>query len=431
MKNLYNKIKKSSSKLIQSVFSNFAREATTSISQLLLTPLYISRFGATDYAIWLLLSAYTAFVVLSDFGLSTAVIVNLRKTGLYFDLRNIRLWQQFIRITFSIGALFGVLILGAVFRFFTGEGQLHHGLLFYLITSILFIVLAFQILQQHIFLYRMQIVDSYSKGMQFLFYIRICEVSVSALALYLHAGFIELLIINITVRAITLAVAKRNFSHTKNLERNSKDEVKQCDVREILKPAIGNGFIALSVVLGIHGSFVLAASWMNPTSLIALSLTRMLVAPIRLIAGALAQGSLPYLIALVTESDARKSIQFFSKYLIGAMFLISASTALVLFSSQWLWNFLAKGTIDYSFNLLIFFIASVILDALCIFRLQLPTARNQSLVLGSCYLMTSALSLILQLQLSATLNVLAVPVGIISADIFFLILSLAFVRRSK
>ena len=90
-------------KLLLSISSNFSREVTTNLGQLLLTPLYISRFGATDYAIWLMLSAYSSFVVLSDFGLSTAVIVKMKRN---VAALNLNLWRQFMKFTFILAFFF-------------------------------------------------------------------------------------------------------------------------------------------------------------------------------------------------------------------------------------------------------------------------------------------------------------------------------------
>ena len=414
-------------KLLLSISSNFSREVTTSLGQLLLTPLYISRFGATDYAIWLLLTAYSSFVVLADFGLSTAVIVKMKRN---IAALNLNLWHQFMKFTFILALCISCLVFVLVYEYFRRIGHQFHNFEFYSIITLLFIILSFQTLRQHNYLYQMQMLDAYDKGMRTLFLVRICEISTIALALSFKADIFKVLITNIVLRELFFILTK---STEIRLKRLSKLEISSEDgaIRLLIKPAMGNGFIALSVILGIHGSFALAATWLDSKSLIALGLSRMLVSPVRLIAGSLLQGSLPHFIALESETTRPPSSRFFSKYLIVSILLIFSSAVCVILASNLIWGFLARNSVPFSRELVLWLMVSVIADALCVIRMQLPTARNQNFRLGSLYFFATVSSLFLQVLLSERLNLLAVPIAILVTDLFFLIITLLFIRRFK
>ena len=417
--------------ILGSIFSNFSREAATSIGQLALTPLYISRFGTNDYAVWLLLMAYTSFVVLSDFGLSTAVIVKLQSVDQIVDVSKIKIWGHYKKFTFALALGISTLVLCVTgLNFDMNEGsKLNHRS--YLFLTILFIFLAFQTLRQHNYLYRMQLLKIYNKGMQNLFYTRVLEILVLALGLYYKFTMIQLLILNIAIRELLLYLSLKSMTSRLSTLTQVKGEIFQASLAQVVRPATGNGLFSMSVVLGIHGSFALASTWLSATSLVILSLTRMLVSPIRILSGSLLQGSLPHFIRLETDTESRVTSNYFIKFIMVSAALIFCSALAILATSKLIWSFLSDESLNFSGTLVCLFMLSVAMDSVCAFRLQLPTIRNQSLRFGSIFFASTILSLMLQVFFSNQFDLLAVPLSIIVADIIFLVCSLLLGRATK
>lgn len=424
------KVSTLSRNIFRSVVSNFSRESTTSLGQLLLVPLYISVFSTNDYGIWLLLTSYSSFVVLADFGLSTAVIVKMHKNPPWDNPVNKQLWNEYKRVTrtISIFICFGVLML-ALYYYWT-YGHDFHGWGFFLIITIFFLALSLQTLQQHNILYQYQLRDSYNQGMKVLFKLRIMELLTTYCALLLRFNMIALLMLIISLRQIFILVQKKVNHFAQSSSEIFSGENNQGALKDVWKPAIGNGLLSLSVVLGIHGSFAVAAAWASPTSLVTLGLARMLVSPIRLVSGSLAQGSLPHLIGLNENSvTGKKPSNFQLQYSMGYLTIIIVTALVVFTSSKFIWAFLSRGSSDFSNTLIWLFMASVVLDAICLMRFQLPMSQNRSLKLGVLYLTATVVSLIAQPVLANFSHLNAVPISILIGDSIFLVISLILRRE--
>jgi hypothetical protein len=424
------KISMLSRNIFKSVVSNFSRESVTSLGQLLLVPLYISVFTSNDYGIWLLLTSYSSFVVLADFGLSTAVIVKMHKNPPWDSPVNKRLWNEYKLVTRTIAIIICIVVLILVLYYFWTYGHEFHGWGFYLIVTSCFLTLSLQTLQQHNILYQYQLRNSYNQGMKVLFRLRIMELLVTYCALLLKLNIITLLILITSLRQILILVQKKFDFFAKISTQVSYGEHNQSVLKDVWKPAIGNGLLSLSVVLGIHGSFVVAATWASPTSLVTLGLARMLVSPIRLVSGSLAQGSLPHLIGVHENSViAKKPSNFQLRYSLGYLTVILVTALVVFTTSKFVWAFLSRGSSDFSNSLIWLYMACVVLDAICLMRFQLPMSQNRSLKLGILYLTATCISLIAQPVLANYSQLNAVPISILIGDSLFLAISL--IQRSK
>ena len=418
--------------IIHSVASNFAREVATSLGQILLVPLYISVFSSNDYGIWLLLTSYTSFVVLADFGLSTAIIVKIQenKSG-EIHVKNI-LWSEFKSVTRKIALFICLLVITIVFYYFKSYGHKYHELSFYLFLTFCFLTLSLQTLEQHFILYQYQILDKYDKGMKILFKFRVVEIVITYLALLMEFKMLFILILISLVRQVFIFIEKRkNFNETFLAEDHSSGNVSNL-LKEIWKPAVGNGLISVSILLGIHGTFAVAGFWADSSSLVSIALARMLVSPIRLVSASLAAGSLPHLIKLDKEAEAVRRIANFNfRFALGYLSVVSFIALGVYSSSKLIWTFLSKGISDFPSTLVLLFVVSVALDAICLLRIQFPMAQNSTFRLGVIYLATTCFSLMFQPLLSEYFRLNSVPISNIVADALFLVITLALRRIFK
>jgi hypothetical protein len=268
--------------------------------------------------------------------------------------------------------------------------------------------------------------------MKVLFRLRIIELLVTYLALLVKLNIITLLILITSSRQILILIQKKFDHFAKKSNEASASDHYQGVLKDVWKPAFGNGLLSLSIVFGIHGSFAVAATWANPTSLVTLGLARMLVSPIRLVSGSLAQGSLPHLIGLHQNSViGKKPFNFQLRYSLGYITTITVTALVVLTSSKFVWAFLSRGSSDFSSTLIWLYMASVVLDAICLMRFQLPMSQNRSLKLGVLYLTATGISLIVQPVLANYSQLNAVPISILIGDSIFLIISLILRREFR
>jgi O-antigen/teichoic acid export membrane protein len=408
-----------------STLSNLSRESATSLSQLLLVPMFISVFSSHDYGIWLLLSSYSSFVVLADFGLSTAVIVKIDCNPPWNSKSNNYLWVKYKRITSRIGIFICSLVLITDLLFFRTSDFAFHGVGFYLVITLCFLIISLQTLQQHNILYQHQLKNSYNQGMKILFRFRILEFLVTYIGLLLRFNMLNLALLITCFRQVLILIQNRFDFLVENSFEISSSDLSQNVLKDLWKPALGNGLLSFSVILGIQGTFVVAGTWASPTSLVTLGLARMLVSPIRIVSGSLFQGSLPHLIKIHSKQNSEKFPKNFQlRYNLGYLVTILVTVLIIFTTSKFVWAFLSRGIAVFPSTLVILFIISVVLDAICMLRFQKSMSQNRSLRLGVLYLIATCVSLIAQPIIANFSHLNAVPLSIIIGDLFFLMISL-------
>lgn len=62
------------SRVLRGIMSNYAGQAVTVVTWILLTPFILARLGPTNYGLWVLIGSVIGYGTLLDFGIGGAVI---------------------------------------------------------------------------------------------------------------------------------------------------------------------------------------------------------------------------------------------------------------------------------------------------------------------------------------------------------------------
>ena len=401
-----------------SVISTISREAAVGLGQIALTPLFIIRFGQNDYSKWLTMLAYSSFIVLADFGLSTVIV-----SKLIFVLENFKafdnlLWIWFKRKTLIIAFFMTTIVaLFCAMKFpfnLTGKN-------FFDSNAILFMALAvssFVTLHQHFWLYKLQIVGLASHGQKRLTAMRSLEIVSIASLLNFDFSLIAFAWIFVFLKILFFLLLKIS---NRNLLAKYPNFISNQSTNGLMIPAISNGFITSANVISLHGTLILASTWLGPKALIAIVVARMLTSPIRILGTAFTSASLPFLIrANHSNSFEKKSLRILKLLPKVSILVLLSATCILLAISNTTWNILSHHIIPYNRTLVIMFALSTLSDAILAIRFQPKISSNSAFVGSVIYLLSTTISTISQRFAGIYIGIVAVPICIIIADLITL-----------
>lgn len=399
-----------------------------------MVPLFIISFGQSGYADWLTINSYTGFVILSDFGFSTVMAVYLTNHLRTKKCFAVNIWNSYRLITLVLAFLISVILYSTYiianfaikndFSALTKKSMVFFALLIYYAITIL----------HHLILTKLQIYGKFDKGMLKLAFYRIVEVFFLFLFLILKLEILTFSIFLIVVRIICTF----NFWHhlsiaEKKLNLSLMDAPKGA-LRSMLIPSWGVASLNIASTLGIQGSFIVSSFWLNPSDLVAISISRMIASPIRTLSTAFLVGTLPdYIISNVTNNalSLKKNLDLRKKFHFLFIIIILLVSVVLLLISPLLWNFMAHDVILFSIHLVSLFILATILDAIVGLFSQKFLSLNQAQIIGNIYLPITLIFLILQPRFGIICQSAAVPITIIATDLSTLILLLVLKIKPK
>ena len=409
---------KISREISSSFMSTISREAIVGLGQIALTPLFIFRFGQDDYTKWLTVLAYTSFIVLADFGLSTVIVSKLIFILEHFNTFDFSLWKWFKRKTLFLAAFMAIAI-----AFFCAQKfpfRIHQDDYFNsnLQLYIALTLSSFITLSQHFWLYRVQIEGRAALGQRSLTVVRSVEIVTLAILLQVHLSISNFAWIFVLLKFLTylcLRLSRKEFLEPARVF----DSVP--DTTGLLFPAMSNGFITSANIISLHGSFIVASFWLDAPALIAIVIARMLASPIRILGTAITAAMLPFLIRASQsksfESESHRVLKNLPRLsILGLIF----STGCLLTASNSLWNLLSHNLIQFNGILVLWFIIATLSDSILAIKFQRLISSNKAFVGGTLYLIVTIILTISQQYVGNLLGVIAVPICIIIADIIII-----------
>ena len=413
--------------------ANLSREGFASIAQVLMVPLFIASFGQFGYVTWITINSYTAFILMSDFGILIVATVFLTNSVRSTDTFAIDIWEKCKALTLklSITIAFSLFVLywGINFLFKHNISDAKTSLLVFVFLAILSILTVWQ----HTILSTFQIFDRYGQGMTLLAVIRIVEVCLVFILLTFKCQIITLSFAYLIIRSFLTFSLWQKQRKLENFSKRKLVRAPEGTFRALLPPSIGVAALNFASMLGIHGSFLVSTLWLKPGDLIAIAIARMISSPLRLMTTALLIGTFPDFIShnSVTLDDvsvvqiervrSNLRITFIT-------IILTASTTLILVS-HFIWNFLSRKSLEFPIWLVTLFIIATILDAVIGFVAQEYISKNLAHKIGYIYLVITLFFLALQRPLGLVYHLQAVPVIIILTDV--VILALLPILKSK
>lgn len=410
---------KISREISSSIVSTISREAIVGLGQIVLTPLFIIRFGQDDYTKWLTVLAYTSFIVLADFGLSTVIVGKLIFILEHFNTFDFPLLKWFKRRTLFLATCMAITMAffcAQKFPFRLDQSDYFNPnmQLYIALTASSFITLS-----QHFWLYRLQIEGRAALGQKSLTVVRSVEILTLALLLQMPLSISNFAWIFVFLKFLTylfLRLSRKEFLNSVKVF----DSVP--DTTGLLLPAISNGFITAANLISLHGSFIVASFWLDSPALIAIVIARMLASPIRILGTAITTAMLPFLIraahAKGFESQSRNLLNNLPRLSISALLFGAGS---LFIASKSLWNILSHNLIQFNGILVIWFIIATLSDSILAIKFQRAIASNKAFVSGSVYLLVTVILTISQQYVGNLLGMIAVPICITIADIMVIL----------
>jgi hypothetical protein len=401
--------------------ANFSREGIASLAQFLMVPLFLASLGQSGYATWLTINSYTAFILMSDFGLLVVVTVYLTNSVTSRNVFVSDIWSRCRLLTLRLSVIIATL----VFAIYWGIGYFLKGNVSgrktEIIVFIFLAILAIFSIWQHILLSNFQIHDKYGQAMSYLAIIRLVEVSVICILLTLKIQILELSFAYLVVRGMLTLILWQKLRLVQAHPLHVLENAPAGTFRGLINPSIGIAALNFASMLGIHGSFLVSTLWLNPRDLITLAIARMIASPIRMLSSALLIGTFPDFIKRDMAPDRDLHLTPLNKarshfYLVFIAIVLSTSV-IIIFLSPLLWSFLSAGSLDYVISLILLFTVATILDAMIGLLAQAYVSRNQAHKIGYLYLTVTLSLLALQQTLGLAFHLQAVPITIILTDL--------------
>lgn len=421
--------------LANEVISHLLLTSVGVFSQLLIAPLYIRDFGQQGYSRISIILSLCAFALISDYGLYITAsnrLVQIFKTEGYFALV---LWRKYLRSVFLVFIVVAPILYLYFITSATKNPKLWEGLKHETIIFLLFLGAASTSLIQHSLLIKYQLIDNFGRGLRILAILRLAEVSILAICLYLKMNLVVFAIVTFFVRALSTAFI---FMLTRRL----------LDVQKVKSQAlvVGDGFILfrqsvpkalfnLANLLGLHGTMLVASLWIEPRLLFSMLIARMITSPVRFLSDSLINGGLPRLTnhfrklgdrsEMVGKASNNFRVVVFA--CLGFIILFAGTSIL----GPILWRYLSLSHAGYPRVLILFFLVSTYLDAVSAVMAMLGIARHKDDRIQYVYFASTILALVLQYVMRYWWGVYSVPVSLLIGDLAFMLFAASRVSMGR
>lgn len=406
-------------RLLRSIFAIFAGQFLNIVGNLLLVPLFLSRWSTGMYGDWMALSAVVAYLGVTDLGMERAAANAVTTAYARGDLGRYRYLQSsamtfYVGIALSLSLLFGLLM--AILPIATWIGIRHIPAA---VAAWVTWLLALRILWQ---MPAMQLWNIYRTtgnlaATQWLWNLQFLGLlAVTATVLVLQGGFLLLALWGAAPMIAVTAGAWFSLrrSHPELLPKLS--EARIAGFRELLSPSLLFGLIMLSMALTLQGPVLLVSKALGGTAVALLVTTRTLANVVKQMVAPLQFALWPELTrldALGAEPTLRLGHRFL---VIGSVALSAAFAGALWFEGASVMQVWTRGKLATDVWLLRIFLLAIVLQATWLPSSLFVMAINRHRRLAHSYFISAVLTLAATALLIRPCGLLAAPLGVLIGE---------------
>ena len=401
-------------RLFRSMSALFAGQMLNIVGNLLLVPLFLSRWSTGLYGEWMALSAVVAYFSVTDLGMNSAAANAMTAAYARGDLGRYQHVQAsamafYVSMAFAVSLLFGLLTAVLPIPAWIGIRHIPPGVAAW-VTWLLALRLLWQMPAAQVWgIYRS---TGNLAAMQWFGNLQsIGLLAATATVLLLHGGVLSLTLWGgaplIAVTASAWLTLRR--SHPELLPNLFKARIQ--GLRELLRPSLLFGLIMLSMALTLQGPVLLVSKALGGTAVALLVTSRTLINVARQLVG-------PAQVALWPELTRLDAVGAESTLRLGHRLLGISSVALIAAFAGALWfegaSVMAvwtRGRLPANVWLLRFFLLGVVLQAPWLASSLFMMASNRHRRLAHSYFISAVLTLAAIALLIRPYGLLAVPLG--------------------
>ena len=406
-------------RLLRSLVAVFAGQFLNIIGNLLLVPLFLSRWSTGMYGEWMALSAVVAYFGVTDLGMNSAAANAMTAAYARGDRDRYRHLQAsamafYVSVAFSVSLLFGLLTAALPIPAWIGIRHIPPVVAAW-VTWLLASRLLWQMPAAQLgSIYRTT--GNLAATQWFGNLQSIGLVAVTASVLVLHGGVLHLALWGAAPMIAVTAGAWFSLrrSHPELLPKLSGASI--TGLRELLRPSLLFGLIMLSMASTIQGPTVLVSAALGGTAVALMVTTRTLANVVR-------QMVTPVQVALwpeLTRLDAvgaEQTLRLAHRLLLtGSVALSAAFAGALWFEGASVMAVWTRGKLPVDVWLLRFFLLAVVLQSPWYASSLFTVANNRHRRLARSYAISAGLTLVSIALLTYPCGLLAVPLGTIIGE---------------
>lgn len=390
------------------------------ITQILTVPILLHNWGVNLYGEWIILSALSAYILLSNFGITDAFsneMTILCGKEKYDQASKIfkNSW-----LTISISSVLISIILIIFITIFSPKSILNIKLLSHKDTLIIIALLIAYILssiQLSIITSVFKAVREYSFSVFLLNIIRVLEFTLGAILVYSGYGPIAFVLSNLAIRIIGLFFVIRYLKNKHSWINFSISNFDIFSLRAIFKPSVASGGFAFGNLLINQGMILLIGSFLGSTSVVVFNTIRT-YSRMLLKVSAISINSYSPEMSFFYGKNKISLLRFLNRKLIKASFL--TSTTIILLSYFIGEEILKVWTNDKFFidhDLYLLILSETFIYSVWYVGSVPITAANRHFNIVLWYVFAGILSLIIAYLLFPLAGSIAAPIALILSDI--------------
>ena len=407
-------------KLNAGFIANLCFQLTSIVGMFLMSPIMLKNYGKDVFIIWSIVNSICALLFIVDFGITSIAAREILKSVQTPNLFSWKSWKNFIIFHTKLIAFFSI-FLSFIFivhlSYQNKSGTNFQNLLIFIFTLIGTIA----VILSHQQIIKFQILNKYSKVLLILAFIKIFETVVFLVLLMNSFNFIFIVFLINTIHLLQLFVL-RHISNNSLPRRNSDQKIVTV-MRFHGLTYISNILYSASTSLGIHATFILQSLMLNPSEILVILFSRMMVSPIRILSDALATGNFDKFIR--SSLQIAPTIRKTSRPMVGLFKILvlfaSGYLLLLIFAGSFLMDLISYGESNLNLALLILFGAATLLDGAIVIYMQASISNGTQGSKGTLYFSLTLLSLFLLIFLVEILGIYGGVLSILLCDIIFFV----------
>lgn len=406
-------------RLLGGISAIFAFQLLNIVSNLLLIPLFLSRWSSDLYGEWMVLSAFVAYFGATDLGMSSAAANAITAAYARGDLARYRYLQGsamifYVGMAFCVSLFFGFLTAVLPISVWIGIRHIPP-----MLTAAVLSLLAARILWQ---MPAAQLWSIYRTigdlaATYWLWNLQaVGLLAVTATVIVLQGGVLHLALWGSAPTLVVTAGAwlRLRRSHPELLPKLS--EARKAGLLELLNPSLRFGLIMLSTALALQGPVLLVSKSLGGTAVALLVTTRTLANVVRQMV-APAQVALWPELTRLDAVGANMALRRWHRLLaVGSVAMSAAFAGALWFEGTGVMAFWTRGRLAADVWLLRIFLLAVVLQAAWLPSSLFMMASNRHRRLAYSYIISAILTLAAIGLLIRPCGLLAVPLGAVIGE---------------
>lgn len=358
-------------RILKGTFAAASEQIVNIVAQLVMVPLFISKWGIPLYGEWLLLFTFPAYLTMSDFGFAKAAVNSMTLNYAINDIKKVNQYYQSCFVLISLISLI-ILTFTLLIPYLI---PLNSALNISIINSrqiflVLFFLIVYVLLTQQSELLAGVICSAgfFSDGMMYATLYRLIEFVCVSCALFLNKGVVEIAACYMVVRFIKVLhlylIIRSRFKWLEFGFSATKTYASKQYIKEMTKPAMAFMLLPVGNALRNQLPIFLLGIFLTPASIVIFTTIRTIVNMGTQFIGLVTKALTPEYAIAYAKNDYTTLRNIYLKSSNIAFWLSILISIGILLSANLLLKFWLHNKIIMNYHVLIIFLLSLIANSL-------------------------------------------------------------------